>query len=714
MSRDVATCRLDGPGETLVFASIDRHLPICVYWGAALPSDEDLAALALGLLPPLPRGTLDLVPEPSICPEAGRGYPGEVGISLAVGDDSTMYTQFRLDIMHAEGQSLDIQASDHARGVALATRLTIDQSSGVLTAENRLDNRGENQLNLLWLTAPALPAPANASIFQDYAGRWTSELGEQQVPFVRGVHSRVSRRGRPGHDHFPGLVVAPPGLRDGDAYGWHLGWSGNHRMLVEELPDGRRLIQFGEALAPGEIVLGPGETYRTPPLYLAFATDGINGLAHAFQSHVRRNILALPKPERPRPVHYNGWEAVYFDHKLDRLKSLVEKAASLGAERFVLDDGWFCGRNNDTTSLGDWYVDPLKYPDGLQPLIDHVERHGMTFGLWVEPEMVNPVSDLAGEHPDWVIAPAGYDPVLGRQQHVLDLTNPAVSEYLVERLNALLGDHRIDYLKWDMNRDLALALDRDGRALGHRRTLALYGLLERLREKHPAVEIESCASGGARIDYGILRYTQRVWLSDSNDAHERWRMQQAASIFLPPEIVGSHVGPRHCHTSGRRLSMAFRAAVAMTGHMGFEMDLDELTDEESQTLVEATAWYKANRHVLHSGRQYRIGTADRTALAQMTVSPDQDKFFLFYGTIAVNPNEALRPLRLSGLDPERRYRLRITNREILKASGMRDWASPLSGPDGLSLSGRALMQAGLGLPLLFPDNMLMIQGDSEL
>ncbi len=706
-------CRLDGPETTLVLAAFDERLPICVYWGEALPENEDLEALARALAPPLPRGTLDIVPEPSLCPEAGWAYPGEVGLQLADDKGRGILTQFRLTEFRSKGNRLSVDAVDEQRGIGFSAELILDPKSGVLIAESILANHGDQPIQLLWMTAPALPAPAAASHFLDYAGRWTQELGERRVPFVRGVHSRTSRRGRPGHDHFPGLVVAPADAAEGEAYGWHLGWSGNHRMMVEELPDGRRLVQFGEALDPGEVVLGHGDTYRTPPLYLAFAKGGINGLSHAFQSHVRRSVLSWPEPDRPRPVHYNCWEAVYFDHKLDRLMSLVEKAAHLGAERFVLDDGWFGERHDDTTSLGDWYVDTSKYPDGLHPLIEHVERHGMTFGLWVEPEMISPLSELAKAHPEWIIAPADYEPILGRQQHVLDLSNEAVADYLLERLSALLTEYRIDYLKWDMNRDLALALDAEGHALGHRQIVALYALLSRLRKQHPVVEIESCASGGARFDYGILRHTQRVWLSDSNDAHERWRMQQAAQAFLPPEIVGSHVGPRICHTSGRQLSMAFRAAVAMTGHMGFEMDLDELTDSETRSLAAATAFYKTHRSLLHTGRQYRLMTPDWIALAQMTVSPDQSQFLLFHGTVAVDPNEAPRLLNLQGLDPECRYRVRIANLEILSEGCMRGWVSLLADPAGLVLAGATLMRAGIGLPLLFPDTMLILEGHKD-
>ena len=709
---EIRTCRLDGPGTTLVLASFDQRLPICIHWGRALPDREDLETLARTLAPPLPRGTLDIVPEPSLSPEQGWAYPGGPGIKLIDADGRGVPTQFRLTEMKAVNQTLKIEAFDHASRAGLSFDLVMDPDTGVITATSQLDNQSDQPLQLLWLTAPSVPAPTEATHFLDYVGRWTQELAEHWVPFARGVHSRESKRGRPGHDHFPALVVAPPDGSEGDAYGWHLGWSGNHRLLVEQLPDSRRLVQFGEALEPGEIVLSPGEAYQTPPLYLAFADDGVDGLAHAFQSHMRRSVLRWPDPDRPRPVHYNGWEAVYFDHGLDRLKSLADKAADLGAERFVLDDGWFRGRNDDTTSLGDWYVDESKYPEGLQPLIDHVEGQGMTFGLWVEPEMVNPASELAEKHPDWVISPPDHQPILGRSQHALDLTNPAVTDYLFERLDKLLSEYRIDYLKWDMNRDLALALDRDGRALVHRQTKALYALFNRLRDHHPTVEIESCASGGARMDYGMLQFTQRVWLSDSNDAQERWRMQHAAMTFLPPEIIGSHVGPRICHTSGRQIPIAFRAAVALAGHMGFEMDLDELTEEEEATLKATTAFYKTHRNMLHTGRQYRLGAGDPAVLTQMRVAEDRQRFLLFHGVLETSADEGPMPLRLKGLDPDREYHLRLVNPGILEQGIMRDWSSPLLDEDGLSLSGITLMTAGIRPPILFPHSMLIIEGTS--
>jgi alpha-galactosidase len=327
--------------------------------------------------------------------------------------------------------------------------------------------------------------------------------------------------------------------------------------------------------------------------------------------------------------------------------------------------------------------------------------------------MVNLESDLARAHPDWIILPEGREPMTGRGQHVLDLTNPAVMDHLFKRLDALLSEYRIDYLKWDMNRDLTLAVDRNGKPLLRRQVHAVYALIDRLREAHPSVEIESCASGGARIDYGILKRTHRVWLSDSNDAHERWKMQNAAMQFLPPEIVGSHVGPRHCHTSGRELAMAFRASVAMSGHMGFEMDLRELTEDEQATLKRYTQLYKENRDWMHRGSQHRLQPPRPEIMAQMFVSEAKDRFMVFSATMAVPQSETTGPLRLSGLDREAEYRLRLLNAKDISRRATRWFGSPLATEQGLKLAGSTLMQSGIVLPVAFPDTMWLVEGIRE-
>ena len=705
--------RLDTPGQTLAFASWGGHLPGVVYWGAPLPAAEDLAALARSQIRPLAPGTLDQVAALSICPEEGRGFPGQPGLRLRDGRGRPLATQFMLEAVAAGDGAIRFDARDRIRGLRYRAHFEAPAGGEVLRAWATIE--GEGDLKLDWLAAPVLPLPQDAPDFTDYVGRWSREFGEERVGFARGVHLRESRRGRPGHDHFPALVVPRPGATAtaGAVHGVHFGWSGGHRMIVEALPDGRRQLQFGMSCSRDARDAEERGGFESGVIHFACAGGGLSGLAQAFQSHVRRQVVRFPEASGPRPVHYNCWEAVYFDHELGVLKDLAARAAGLGAERFVLDDGWFGKRDDATSGLGDWRVDPRKYPEGLGPLIDHVEGLGMTFGLWVEPEMVSLDSDLARAHPDWVLAPAGYEQISGRGQQVLDLASPAVAEHLFEALDALLSTQRIDYLKWDHNRDVTLAFDAEGRDLTYRRTRALYRLIDRLRARHPGVEIEACAAGGARLDYGMLARCTRVWLSDSNDARERWRIQGAAATFLPPEVVGSHVGPRRCHTSGRVLPMAFRAAVALTGHMGLELDLRELTEEEAAELRRAIAFYKENRAFLHAARAYRLESPSHETSARMSVGESATRFLLFAASLEVSRAEATAPLRLAGLDPERRYRVRLRNPEPLEGSPTRHFPSPLLADAGLVLSGAALMQSGLVLPLAFPDTIWILEGQAE-
>jgi alpha-galactosidase len=397
-------------------------------------------------------------------------------------------------------------------------------------------------------------------------------------------------------------------------------------------------------------------------------------------------------------VHYNCWEAVYFRHDLPTLTEIADRAAEIGVERFVLDDGWFGRRDDDTSSLGDWAIDRRKWPDGLHPLIAHVHARGMAFGLWVEPEMVNPDSDLYRAHPDWALGPV--DQTLGRHQMVLDMGRAEVRGHLFGMLDALLCEYPIDYLKWDHNRLLPV--------VDAAQTAGIYALLDALRAAHPGVEIESCASGGGRIDAGILSRTHRVWLSDCIDAVERLRMQAHAALFLPSCITGSHVGAATAHTTGRTLPMSFRAWVAASRHFGFEMDLRKLTGDEADTLTRVTAWYKANRGWMMAGTIHRCDSADPAVTAEVQVAADGHRFVLFAGIDAMTVQSLPRPLPLAGLDPAARYRLRLLNPQDAT------WTS--RGPvalktQTLTLSGQALMTVGISLPVGGPGTMWVVEGE---
>jgi alpha-galactosidase len=551
-------------------------------------------------------------------------------------------------------------------------------------------------VHLHWLAAPVLPGPQLSDEMIDVSGRWCGEFQLNRVPWSPGMRYRENRTGRTGHEHFPGLIVPGRGATNtqGEAWAFHYGWSGGHRMIAEELPDGRRQIQFGHA---ARMETAPSTEFRSAPLYAVYSSDGLNGVGVSFQRHLRDRIVTWPDPARPRPVHYNCWEAVYFDHKLPELQDIANRAAALGAERFVLDDGWFGTRDDDTRSLSDWQVDPRKYPDGLDPLIDHVHGLGMTFGLWFEPEMINPDSDLFRAHPDWALG--SEDQIMGRQQMALDMSRAEVREFLYYRMSAILAAHAIDYVKWDHNRVLPMP--------DAAQTRGSYALIDRLRADFPRVEIESCASGGGRIDFGILKRTHRVWLSDSNDALERLRIQHDAALFLPAAITGSHVGPRLCHTSGRHLDISFRAWVAAGRHMGFEMDPRELTDREADVLTRATAWWKKNREWMMGADILRLDSADPAVVAEEQLTRDGDRFVVFAGKAATSTQIAPRPLRLTRLESEARYRVDLVNRDEMPKLSR---GAPALKDSAMTVSGGWLMNHGLTLPWSFPETMWVLEG----
>tara|TARA_R110002020_G_scaffold96186_10_gene230552 strand:+ start:2216 stop:4369 length:2154 start_codon:yes stop_codon:yes gene_type:complete len=692
--------RLDGGGRTAAFASFSHGVPGLTYFGASLPPEEDLAELAIATIPNVGPGQIDPFQPLTLCPLAITGWQGHPGMILQDADGRDYLPNPKLAGIEADGPD-GVRFTLHDRGDAEGVRLIItarlDPATGILHLAQSLTL--PTGMTSSWLAAPAVPASTGMSRIIDHSGRWCGEFRRQETEFRTGAHMRESREGRTGHAHFPGvtLATAATGEHAGACLAATLAWSGGHRMLAEELPDGRRQIQFGlldDGLARGEIA--------SPTLMLAWSDAGLNGVSQAFHGHLR--AAQAPVNERrgrePHPVHYNCWEAVYFRHDIAELKAIATRAAALGAERFVLDDGWFRGRNDDTTSLGDWQIDASKFPDGLTPLIDHVHAQGMRFGLWFEPEMVNRDSALFRAHPDFLLGPQ--DQPSGRNQHVLDMARQDVRDHLFSQISAILSAHAIDYVKWDHNRPLTGGSPDQARGF-----LALLGDLVRA---HPDVDFESCSSGGGRIDFAVLELASRVWLSDSNDALERLRMQHEASRWIAPEVQGSHVGPRHCHTSGRVLSMAFRAWVAAQRHMGFEMDPRELTEEEAATLSRVTGWWKQNRSFLFSGSLHRLEPDDNEVFAEMTVDADKTRFILFAGQAGASAQIFPRPLRAAGLDPEAIYEIRLVNPEDVSRRANRRIVNTL--PDGgtMRLSGALLMTIGLRLPNAAPASMTVVEG----
>ena len=682
------TWRLDGGSSTLVLAS-GGGIPEVIYWGRSLPISEDLATLAHASSLDVTGGMLDSVPALSLCPQAVDLFPGQPGLTLRDIDGRAIVPDFKLDTadISETGITFECVDDDYDYDIALRLEIACDPETGVLTLRTHVICQQE--IRTIWVAAPTLPLPYGVDKTIEFAGKWTGEFQRHENPMTQGARLRESNTGRSGHETFPALIVPS----DNGCMGFHYGWSGGHKMVSAQLSDGRRYVQFGNATNSSLI---PHHFAASEKLYAVWA-ETENDMAAALQKFARKTLCRPYNAETPHPVHYNCWEAIYFDHNIEVLKDIATRAAALGAERFVLDDGWFGNRDDDTSSLGDWDIDRRKYPDGLTPLIDHVQSEGMRFGIWFEPEMVNKESQLYNDHPEWVLG--GDEQPLGRNQLTLNLDHEGVTDYLFDKIHAVLDEYDIDYVKWDHNR--VLPLKDDGQ------TRAFYRLIDALKRKHPNVDFESCASGGGRIDYGVLEYCSRVWLSDSNDALERWRMQTSASAFLPNEIMGSHVGPRICHTSGRILPMQFRAWVAASRHMGFEMDPRELTDEDAEILKEVTTWYKMNRDWLHAGTIHNLPQTDPATMGEIQIAEDGSRFVAMMAQMTVSDQVSPHRIRLTGLDPDQSYQVSLRNPQDA-ATVSRGNVALRAQP--VTLSGRALMDHGVQTPNAFPATMWVIEG----
>jgi alpha-galactosidase len=703
--------QLDSFTQSLAIIVPEQGFPEIIYWGPKLSARLPSVAASL-TRKPLPGSKLVEYTPVSIIPEYGRGFFGHPGLEGHRGRTGWA-TQFQLRSAEREEDRLVLSGQDPVARLELRVSIFCSAHLGLFRIQSGIKNVGESAYELEWLAAGCLPLPNHCNEALTLSGRWNREFQEQRLVLPIGQYRFENRYGRTSHEYFPGLIVGDPGFgqEQGAVFGFHLGWSGNWRWIVDRSPHGDLLVQAGELFLPGELVIEPGQLYETPPLYFANA-NGLNDLSHQFHRFVRDRLVQFPDPAKPRPVHFNSWEAVYFDQDREKLFRLVDLAAKVGAERFVLDDGWFRGRKDDRAALGDWEVDLSKYPEGLQPLIDRVEAADMEFGIWVEPEMTNEDSDLFRSHPDWILHVPPYHQPLGRYQYALNLAHTEVSNYLFDALSRLLTQYPgIKYLKWDMNRDLTLPGGRDGRPSVHDQTIALYGLLRRLREQHPSVEIESCASGGGRVDFGILEQTCRVWASDSNDAHERVRIQYGLGYFLPPIIVGSHVGPSTCHQTGRKLSLDYRCAVALTGHMGMEVDLRELSPQELSTLERWTARYKQHRSLLHTGSIRRLLTDHAAIYAHVVISEQRNRFLLFVFFTDTTLNSVQGPMRITGLDRDRLYEISLWDKPEVPNPTMLGFDSALMSGKAVTVSGELLERTGIVLPVGFPDSAFVLEGD---
>ncbi len=676
---------LNSPACTAIWEIGAGEAPLWRYWGPRLPDGvsppEDLRSTR-----PEPSFSLHFDQPLSVFPGVGLGWFGASSLLAHRNGQDWAQAVTNCQIEQVDEATICFHLSDDVAKIALTITAQLDPASDCLTLNTSITNLGEATLDVQWLAAGNAPLPQDAADVRSYAGRHNSEFVPVTDILTRSIWRRENRRGLTSHDCFPGALVT---CKDGTAYGAQLAWSGNHAQQIEWCDDGRWQWQMGEWLAPGEVRLAAGESLTTPDMLVTCSAEGANGVAWNFHRAIRGRMTWPDGAMRPRPVHLNTWEGFYFDHDLPALIALADAAAAVGIERFVLDDGWFAGRDDDTSSLGDWWVDSRKYPAGLAPLAAHVVASGMEFGLWVEPEMVNPNSELYRAHPDWALHIAGRPLLSARNQLVLDMTRPEVADYLFEKIATLLETLPISYLKWDHNRDLTHA---GQTPLFRRQVLAAYAVFARFRTAFPHVEIEACAGGGGRIDAGIITHCHRFWTSDCIDAVSRVAIQRGFLQFMPPEIMGSHVGASPAHSTGRMQRMDFRSHVALSGHFGVELDLRHLSALENAELAEAIARHKHTRAMLHHGRVWQGACAD--GVVWQAHGHDEDLLVLIT-RIAPTSQRHQPHLRLPMLDSTRRYVLRrdavddvIMDGAWIKRMGLP--LPPMKGEDGLIMQITAL------------------------
>jgi alpha-galactosidase len=655
---------------TVVLDVTGGRLPALAHWGAGLGplSAVDATALADAGVEPTGPNMVDDPVRLSLLPEHWTGWVGRPGLSgsrrgagwspkfttTALRVDGTAVPSPAGRLITAAGPTLvEVEAIDALADLELTLRFEL-LVGGLIRAQVELRNLGDPYT--VQDCVLAYPVPQIAREILDFSGRWGKERVPQRSVLQVGTHLREGRKGRTGADAATLLHVGVPGFSfsAGEVWAVHTGWSGNHTHYAERLSTGEQVLGGGELLLPDEVILERGGAYTTPWLYGAYGV-GLDAVAHRFHRYLRS------RPQHPsseRPVTINVWEAVYFNHDLPKLVALAEAAADLGVERYVLDDGWFGARRNDHAGLGDWTVSTDVWPHGLHPLIDKVTGLGMQFGLWFEPEMINLDSDVARRHPEWVMATGERTPVEARTQQVINLGIPECYAYVRDAMLAILDEYAISYIKWDHNRDLIDAgTQPSGRPGVHQQTLAFYRLVDELKAAHPGLEIESCSSGGGRVDLGVLERTDRVWVSDCIDPLERQYMHRWTSQLIPAELMGSHIASGRSHTTGRVHDLNFRAATAIWGHLGIEWDLTKASPAELAELAQWVSFYKEHRALLLSGDTVRLDHPDNTLVAGGVVATDQSAAVYSLASVGRSEVASLGRLRLPGLDPTRHYRV---------------------------------------------------------
>ena len=573
---------------------------------------------------------------------------------------------------------------DAVTGVEVTLQYGVLPDYDVITRSEKIVYRGEGKICIRKAQSACLDFVQGKYDLLTFYGRHAMERTMQREPVAHGSHVIGSVRGTSSHQYNPMMILADEHTTDqyGNCYAMSFVYSGNFKgeTLKDQFGQTRALMGLQDEMF--SYPLAEGETFYTPEVLLTFSGSGMNLLSQNLHRCIRQHICRGKYKESVRPVLVNSWEAAYFDFDGDTIVDLAKQAAELGIDMVVMDDGWFGKRNKDDSSLGDWVVNEEKIKGGLKNLVDKVNEIGLAFGIWFEPEMISPDSDLYREHPEWAIQIPGREATEIRCQYVLDLSRPEVQDYAYECVAKILHSANIKYVKWDMNRQLSdlgsTYLDKDSQQeLFHRYVLGMYAMQERLVQEFPDLLLENCSGGGARFDPGMLYYSPQIWCSDDTDAIERLEIQEGTALIYPLCSMGAHVSVCPNHTVGRVTPFATRGHVALAGTFGYELDITKLPEEERKLIPEQTAMYHKYHELIREGEYYRILSSRENHRSDCwaVASEDKSEVLVTYVQVLAQANMPSRKVRLRGFDPAKKYRLEGTDEvysgEMLMNAGFR-------------------------------------------
>jgi alpha-galactosidase len=664
-------CLSGGDVSYVLHVDGDGHL-MNLYWGKRVPDGAVVPALENypgGASFDLPASHL-----PWEIPTRGRGWYGTpaVGAVNAAGDDVVDLTYVSHEIMpgkkkleglpatyvedDGEADTLEITLKDALTGLVVKACYAVYAASGAITRSMILENSGAEAIDVTGLMAASAPLYGNEYDIIHLKGGWAKERRVVRTALGEGDYRIFSQRGASGHEENPFVALCDRSATEFQGRVWALNFVYSGSFLagaaVDNLDNSRMYMGMNPETFRWR--LEAGEKFQSPEAVMVFTDSGFNGMSHIFHGLYRTRLVRGQWRDRVRPVLINNWEGTYFDFNEEKILEIARRAKDIGVELFVLDDGWFGKRNKDNCSLGDWVVNTQKLPNGINGLADKINELGMKFGLWFEPEMVSPDSDLYRAHPDWCLHVDGRSRTEARQQLILDLSRSEVQDYVIGAVSAVLDSARIGYVKWDMNRNMTehFSAGREpGRQLEtqHRYMLGLYRVLEEITSRFPEVLFESCSGGGGRFDAGMLYYMPQTWTSDDTDAVERLAIQYGTSMVYPASAMGAHVSAVPNHQTGRVASMRMRGDVALGGNFGFELDLSKLSDEDTAVARQLVEDVKKVRGLTQKGAFTRLMSPFEGQYTAWQFAAEDEALLCVY-RVLTRPNTAPIRVRMQGLD----------------------------------------------------------------